>query len=225
MRGGHLKVDNIPKLRAFAEAFQLDKKAYEQYKTKKQQVDPPVVPAGTMDNTAFVLALRKYFVNFLRSSISGQRKINGNPHLDLPFNLRRIQNTHWASDLGAADFARELAEEVKSPLLLSQVSRLLIDVNRPVESDTLCREVADGKPIHLNKGKRVLSESEGFKIFLKLNEAIASRHSMNPITRPFEKWSKVLAQLSCWPFTGSNPNHSVDSFVVLHHSMRVKSVK
>ena len=38
--------------------------------------------------------------------------------------------THWGYDLGAAPLARFLAERLKAPLLLGQVSRLVVDCNR-----------------------------------------------------------------------------------------------
>jgi len=57
---------------------------------------------------------------------------------------------HWAVDLGAEEFTREFSERLSAPALLSRVSRLVVDVNRPLNSDTLMRNRADGKPIALN---------------------------------------------------------------------------
>lgn len=46
----------------------------------------------------------------------------------------------------------ELSQELGYPALLSNSSRLIIDVNRPLDSPTLFRENGDGKAIQLNKG-------------------------------------------------------------------------
>jgi predicted N-formylglutamate amidohydrolase len=39
----------------------------------------------------------------------------------------------------------------KAPAVLSRFSRLLIDPNRPLDSDTLFRQNADGRQVHLNQ--------------------------------------------------------------------------
>ncbi|MGB8329725.1 MAG: N-formylglutamate amidohydrolase [Polyangiales bacterium] len=64
---------------------------------------------------------------------------------------RWLVGTHWASDLGAAGFTRRVARLMNAPAVLSRFSRLLIDPNRPLDSDTLFRENADGKTVHLNE--------------------------------------------------------------------------
>jgi predicted N-formylglutamate amidohydrolase len=43
-----------------------------------------------------------------------------------------------------------LAAKIGAPALLARFGRLLIDVNRNLDSDTLFRDVADGKPVTLN---------------------------------------------------------------------------
>ena len=63
-----------------------------------------------------------------------------------------LQGTHWQCDLGAADLTRELCSALSSPGLMSRCSRLVVDVNRPLQSDTLMRSVADGRPVQLNTG-------------------------------------------------------------------------
>lgn len=65
---------------------------------------------------------------------------------------RWLVDTHWASDIGAADFTRRIAGLMNAPAVLSRFSRLLIDPNRPLESDTLFRENAEGRMVHLNEG-------------------------------------------------------------------------
>jgi predicted N-formylglutamate amidohydrolase len=69
-----------------------------------------------------------------------------------PAQDRWLVDTHWASDLGAAAFTRRAARLMNAPAVLSRFSRLLIDPNRPLDSDTLFRDNADGKRVHLNEG-------------------------------------------------------------------------
>jgi predicted N-formylglutamate amidohydrolase len=61
-------------------------------------------------------------------------------------------DTHWASDIGAAAFTRRVAALMNAPAVLSTFSRLLIDPNRPLDSETLFRQNADGHQVHLNEG-------------------------------------------------------------------------
>jgi predicted N-formylglutamate amidohydrolase len=63
-----------------------------------------------------------------------------------------LVDTHWASDIGAAAFTRRVADLMNAPAVLSRFSRLLIDPNRPPNSETLFRENADGRMVHLNEG-------------------------------------------------------------------------
>lgn len=67
------------------------------------------------------------------------------------FQEKGLLDTHWASDLGAEDIAGSLSGELVLPSIFSRVSRLVIDVNRPLTSDTLFRLTADGAVIHMNK--------------------------------------------------------------------------
>ena len=62
-----------------------------------------------------------------------------------------LVDTHWAIDIGAADFTRRVAARLQAPAVLSRFSRLLIDPNRPLDSDTLFRENAEGRTAHLNE--------------------------------------------------------------------------
>ena len=70
--------------------------------------------------------------------------------LPLPAADSHLADMHWAVDIGAEDFTREFSERLSAPALLSRVSRLIVDVNRPLNSDTLMRNRADGQPITLN---------------------------------------------------------------------------
>lgn len=63
---------------------------------------------------------------------------------------RRLARSHWALDLGAAALTRELADALGAPAVLARFSRLLCDPNRPEDSATLFREIADGAPVELN---------------------------------------------------------------------------
>ena len=51
-----------------------------------------------------------------------------------------------------AELTRELSAAVAAPAVIAQFSRLLVDANRPLDSPTLFRDVADGQPVHLNQG-------------------------------------------------------------------------
>ena len=59
-------------------------------------------------------------------------------------------DTHWASDIGAAAFTMRLASLLDAPAVLSEFSRLLVDPNRPLDSATLFRREAEGRPVQLN---------------------------------------------------------------------------
>lgn len=61
-----------------------------------------------------------------------------------------VTETHWAVDIGIAEVVRDLAELTNATAVLTRYSRLYLDVNRYLDSPTLCRDHADGKTIHLN---------------------------------------------------------------------------
>lgn len=62
-----------------------------------------------------------------------------------------LRGTHWAFDLGAEAIALEHAAAVSARLVTARFSRLLIDPNRPLTSDTLFRDVAEGRAIAMNQ--------------------------------------------------------------------------
>ena len=64
---------------------------------------------------------------------------------------RWLVDTHWASDIGAGAFTRRVARLMNAPAVLSRFSRLLIDPNRSLDSDTLFRQNADGHQVQLNE--------------------------------------------------------------------------
>jgi predicted N-formylglutamate amidohydrolase len=95
---------------------------------------------------------------------------------------QRLVGTHWAFDLGAADLARELADRVGAPAVLSRFSRLLCDPNRPEDSDTLFRAVAEGLPVDLNVGlsdaDRALRLSDYYRPYhAELDRTLAASHA------------------------------------------------
>lgn len=63
----------------------------------------------------------------------------------------RLAGTHWAFDLGARDLVLELAASMEAPAVLSRFSRLLVDPNRPEDSETLFRAEAEGAAVELNR--------------------------------------------------------------------------
>lgn len=54
----------------------------------------------------------------------------------------------------AGPAAEELAASLSCTAILAKFSRLYIDVNRPLSSNTLIRPTADDIPIELNAGGR-----------------------------------------------------------------------
>lgn len=62
----------------------------------------------------------------------------------------RLIGTHWASDIGSGAFTERLATLTAAPAVMSNFTRLLVDPNRPLHSDTLFRAEADGEPVWLN---------------------------------------------------------------------------
>jgi predicted N-formylglutamate amidohydrolase len=58
---------------------------------------------------------------------------------------------HWGYDKGSLDIAMHLAKELKCVLVYSLYSRLLVDVNRDLPSQTLFRKSGDGRLVDLNR--------------------------------------------------------------------------
>lgn len=70
---------------------------------------------------------------------------------------RRLIEQHWAIDIGADAFTRDLADALNGVGVVARFTRLLVDPNRPLDSPTLFRTEADGLPVSLNTG---LSEAD-----------------------------------------------------------------
>lgn len=66
-------------------------------------------------------------------------------------NDHQFEHTHWAYDIGARETSIEIAERIGSIAILSKCSRLLLDANRLISSDTLFRTHCDGVELELNK--------------------------------------------------------------------------
>ena len=64
---------------------------------------------------------------------------------------RHLQGTHWAFDLGARALTLRLAAEAGAPAVLSRFSRLIVDPNRGLDSETLFRTQAEGRPVTMNR--------------------------------------------------------------------------
>lgn len=64
--------------------------------------------------------------------------------------LSRMKSLHWGYDIGAYDAMVSLANYMEAPWIASQFSRLIIDANRSLDSDTLIRQEADGEMLNMN---------------------------------------------------------------------------
>ena len=64
----------------------------------------------------------------------------------------RLREMHWAWDLGAEAFSRELSTELGCTGIVTRFTRLLIDANRAMDQENLFREIADGEVVELNAG-------------------------------------------------------------------------
>ena len=60
-------------------------------------------------------------------------------------------NRHIAIDVGARAVAQIVARVLNSNLIMQRYSRLVIDMNRPLNSPELCPEVSDGTPVLFNQ--------------------------------------------------------------------------
>ncbi|MEX2615085.1 MAG: N-formylglutamate amidohydrolase [Alphaproteobacteria bacterium] len=113
-----------------------------------------------------------------------------------------IRARHIAWDIGAADVARRLAARMALPAVLARYSRLVIDLNRPLDDLTSIREISDGVVI---PGNRRLTDDEtearAAEIFRPYHAAVAaaldacatpvpaviSVHSFTPVMKGFER--------------------------------------
>lgn len=116
---------------------------------------------------------------------------------------RRLVDTHWAYDLGAAEIVNELSAAIRAPAVLSRFSRLLIDPNRAEDAESLFLAEAEGAPVELNRDITEAERARRIERFHRpYHEAIDSRlgvhraeilfsiHSFTPVwegkARPME---------------------------------------
>jgi predicted N-formylglutamate amidohydrolase len=86
------------------------------------------------------------------------------PHLSWSRADLRLCQDHWAFDPGAADVTRRLAELLGAPAVLAGFSRLVVDPNRPLDSETLFRTAADGLAIDLNRDLTSVEREERIEL-------------------------------------------------------------
>ncbi|MDD9906227.1 MAG: N-formylglutamate amidohydrolase [Rhodospirillaceae bacterium] len=111
---------------------------------------------------------------------------------------------HIAWDIGASATARELAQRLDAPAVLSSFSRLVIDLNRPPDDLTSIREISDGVLVPGNRNlsaddtaQRVASVFEPYHDAVsaamdRAGERVAalaliSIHSFTPVMKGFER--------------------------------------
>lgn len=63
---------------------------------------------------------------------------------------RALLQTHWAWDIGARDVARRIARRLGAAVIGGEVSRLVVDLNRPVADPSLVRREAEGVRLSWN---------------------------------------------------------------------------
>ena len=71
-----------------------------------------------------------------------------------------VLKTHIAYDIGAKAVAQNLSYLIKCPLVMTNFSRLLIDVNRGIDDPTLVMKISDGNIISGNESISFLWESK-----------------------------------------------------------------
>jgi len=88
---------------------------------------------------------------------------------------------HIAWDIGAASLARRLSALLDAPLLLSAISRLVIDLNRPPGAPTSIPERSEDTPIPGNAGigaeERAAREAAWFHPFHEAVSALLDRRA------------------------------------------------
>lgn len=110
---------------------------------------------------------------------------------------------HIAWDIGAAEVARRLAIRLDAPLVYSNYSRLVIDVNRRPDDPTCMPEESDGTPVPANRGLSVSARqariAEIHEVYHRLVArrlvdlrargvpVVISIHSFTPVFKGFER--------------------------------------
>ena len=102
----------------------------------------------------------------------------------------KVRKMHWAIDIGARDLTAEFVSKIKGgKAIIGAWSRLLIDMNRPLDDSTLCRTVADGQEIGINSPSK-LSPEEKEKRILQLWKPYHANVSqmVHDITQSAQEW-------------------------------------
>jgi predicted N-formylglutamate amidohydrolase len=105
--------------------------------------------------------------------------------------------THHAFDAGAADLTRELAARLDAPSVLSRVSRLFLDYNRPAHHPSQFPREIDGQSVpanaHLSKAEIARREALAFFPMRDAVDALLDRR------RARGDFTVVLSVHSCEP--------------------------
>ena len=84
-------------------------------------------------------------------------------------------DSHIGWDIGAAELARQIADQLQAPLILQCYSRLVIDCNRPTDSEDSIPVVSGGVQVPINltitADERLARQTE---IFYPLDQALAT---------------------------------------------------
>lgn len=82
---------------------------------------------------------------------------------------------HIAWDIGAADVAQSLSRALDAPLVMAGYSRLLIDLNRPVDSPTSIPEVSETTVIPGNRGLTAEQRARRVALYFEPYQAAVRR--------------------------------------------------
>lgn len=92
-----------------------------------------------------------YIYVYKTNNIIGEHGSSALPHpYSFTKNDEKFINMHWGIDLGSEDLTKELSQSLGCGAMIAKVSRLFVDLNRPLNSTTLFRDIADNKPVDLN---------------------------------------------------------------------------
>lgn len=106
--------------------------------------------------------------------------------------------THIASDIGAAEVTRALAEAYGAPAILARWSRLLVDLNRGEDDPTLVMKLSDGRIIpgnrHADVAERIAKFHAPYHAAIAAEivaapalPTIVSMHSFTPVWKGFRR--------------------------------------
>ena len=118
-----------------------------------------------------------------------------------------ILQSHWGWDIGAAALVEAWVKQTDGLAVLCNLSRLLLDVNRSPESDTLIKTHVEGHELSFNKGltasiqqKRIRKIHQGFHqgceqaFAARIQRSVAhllSIHSFTPSYGQQDRWMEI----------------------------------